>query len=124
MSSESPATVPLRFFKALQQKDYIEAWNCLTPHSQQLIVAILAKSWRNSSANDLTQAFEKGQGVAKSYWDVFRGSIQLETWLSQSYRSYGLSGKEVIVKASPSNVTLLVYQQGREWKFGYMETFG
>lgn len=122
--SDSPAAVPLNFYRALQQKDYVRAWGLLTSHSQTMIIEILARSWKAQSADELRSAFDRGQGVAKSYWDVFRTSVKLQQWLSQTYRPFGVSGNEVIVKASPAKVTMLVINEGGHWKFGYMETFG
>ena len=121
--TDSPAAMPLRFFQSLNQKDYIQTWNCLTRHSQELIVQLLARSWKAQSPEQLSQAFASGQGVAKAYWDHFRATLQLETWLAQSYRSLGVSNDETLVTASPADVTLIVRREGNRWKFGYMESF-
>lgn len=121
--SDSPATLPLNFFKSLQKKDYVTSWDCLTRHSQDLIVQMLAQSWEGQNAEQLKELFAKGQGPAKIYWDHFRKNLQLELWINQNYRPLGLSGREVIVKASPADVDLMVFKQGNDWKFGYMETF-
>ncbi|HEY9839277.1 MAG: hypothetical protein ACAI44_13355 [Candidatus Sericytochromatia bacterium] len=121
--SDLPATVPLRFFQSLNQKDYAQTWDCLTRYSQELMVGMLAGSWQEQTPEQLKAAFAKGQGPAKIYWDHFRATIQLETWLAQSYQSLGISGNEVLVTASPSQLTLLVCKEGQRWKFGYMETF-
>ncbi len=123
MMNESPAIVPLRFFRSLQSKDYAQLWACLSLHSQEMIVQILAKSLGSTDAQVLKSSFEKGQGTASLYWDAFRTSVQLETWLAQSYKPLGLSGNEVIVKASPSGANLMVLLEGTAWKFGYIETF-
>ena len=120
---DSPDKIPLRFFQSLHNKDYEQVWNYLTHYSQQVLVQILSKSWKTQSLEELTQDFEKGQGIAKSYWESFRESVQVETWLAQSYRSFGPSGREVFVKASPSQVRLIVFKEGPYWKFGYFETF-
>ena len=121
--SETPAAIPLRFFQALQQKDYILVWNSLSQYSQNMIVGILSQSWKEQTADEIRLSFEKGQSVARTYWDAFRNSIRLEEWLNQSYRSFGVSGNEVIVKATPSDLTMMVYREGTNWKFGYLETF-
>lgn len=120
---DSPDQIPLRFFQSLYNKDYEQVWNYLTVYSQQVLIQILSKSWKMQSPEELVQDFEKGQGIAKSYWETFRESVQIDTWLAQSYRSFGASGREVLVKASPSDVRLMVLKQGPYWKFGYFETF-
>lgn len=121
--NETPAMIPLRFFQALQRQDYEQAWDYLSRQSQNMIVQILAKSWKAHSPQELEADFAQGLGVAQSYWKAFREQIQLDTWLQQSYRAFGVSGDEVMVKASPSGVILLVIREAQHWKFGYMETF-
>lgn len=121
--NDSPATVPLRFFRCLQKRDYAQLWSCLSRHSQEMILQILAKSLASTDVQALRLAFEKGQGTASVYWDAFRASFQLDTWLAQSYKPFGVSGNEVIVKASPAGTTLMVFLEGNIWKFGYIETF-
>lgn len=121
--SDSPAALPLRFFSALNNRDYVGVWNSLTQRSQDLIVQMLARTWTIQSAEGIAIAFSKGQGPAKIYWDHFRKTLQMELWMSQSFQPLGLSGNEVIIKATPANVHLLVFKQGNSWRFGYMETF-
>lgn len=121
--SESPAALPLRFFTALKTRDYVGVWNSLTPRSQELFVEMLARTWTIQSREGLTQAFEKGQGPAKLYWDTFSQTLQLDLWLSQTYQPLGVSGDEVLIKAMPNNVQLLVFRHGKGWRFGYLETF-
>lgn len=121
--TSSPAQAPLNFFRALQMNDYAQAWENLTERSQTSIVRILANSWKSHSLEELSEMFAQGQAVAKTYWEQFCQSLELQTWLSQSYQQLGASGSEVIVKTSPAGVHLLVYKQGEQWKFGYIETF-
>lgn len=121
--SFNPDQVPLAFFRALQNKDYVPAWQSLSQRSQDYIVRLLASSWKEHSVEELTEMFEKGQSVAKTYWEQFSKSVELSTWLEQSYRQLGVSGNEVIVKAAPSGVNLMVYRENNAWKFGYIETF-
>lgn len=121
--SDTPATLPLRFFKSLQNKDYVTTWDCLSRHSQEVIIQMLLRSWKDQTASNLQEVFAKAQAPARLYWDHFRQNLQMDLWLSQTYRPLGLSGNEVLVKASPADVTLMVFKQDKDWKFGYMETF-
>lgn len=123
MLATNAAQAPLYFFQALQEKDYPRVWELLTERSQSMIVQMLARTWKAHSAEELIENFAAGGGVAQTYWQSFAQSVKLEQWLAQSYRQLGVSGQEVIVKATPSDVHLLVYQQGGRWKFGYIETF-
>jgi len=119
----SPDQVPLAFFKALQSHDYPKVWTYLTHHSRETILGLLAKSWKAHSAEELTRMFEHGHSVAEIYWQAFTRAMKMKIWLEQSYQQLGLSGAEVLVKASPSGVHLMMFQEAGQWKFGYIETF-
>lgn len=121
--SLNPDQVPLAFFKALQSHNYPQAWTCLTHRSRETIVDLLAKSWKAHSAQELTRMFEHGHSVAEIYWQQFTRNLKIQTWLDQSYQQLGQSGSEVLVKASPSGVHLMVFQEAGGWKLGYIETF-
>jgi len=121
--SLNPALAPLDFFRALHSQNYQQAWECLSDRSQTGIVKLLANSWKTHTYDELVDMFAKGTSVAKTYWEHFSRSLDLSTWLQQQYKPLGVSGHEVIVKASPTGAHLMVYQQGGQWKFGYLETF-
>ncbi|MGV3524849.1 MAG: hypothetical protein ACO1RX_11515 [Candidatus Sericytochromatia bacterium] len=117
------ATVPLRFFQAVQQRDCVQIWNLLSQRSQRMIVELLAQGWKAHSREQLRAQFASGDAVARTYWASFAEAQQLDKWLQQSYRQLGNGSREVVVKASPSGVSLLVYQEAGQWKFGYIESF-
>jgi len=121
--SDSPAKLPLKFFQSLQAGDCVQTWELLSQRSQQMFVLLLAKSWPAHSVEALTEIFSTGGSVAQLYWKHFRENIQLQTWLVQSYQQLGGSQQEAIIKATPSGVHLLIYQEAGKWKLGYIETF-
>lgn len=121
--SLNPDQIPLAFFKALQSQDYPQAWTHLTHRSRETIVDLLAKSWKAHSSKELTRMFEQGHSVAEIYWQQFTRNLKIPTWMAQSYQQMGQSGSEVLVKASPSGVYLMVFHEAGNWKFGYIETF-
>lgn len=121
--SLNPAQAPLDFFRALHSRNYVQAWESLSERSQMGIVKLLANSWKANTADELTEMFAQGRSVAKTYWEHFITTLDLPTWLEQHYKPLGITGQEVIVKTSPAGVNMMAYQQGGQWKFGYLETF-
>ncbi len=119
----NPDQIPLAFFKALQSRDYTKVWTLLTHHSRETIVGLLAKSWKVHSAEELARMFEHGHSIAEIYWQQFTQNTKMQTWLEQSYQQMGQTGSEILVKASPSGVHLMVFQEQGNWKLGYIETF-
>ena len=121
----SPATVPLNFFRALRQKRYDQAWKTLSSYSQRVFLETLFKSLKPNSCSleRLQDDFTQGIGWAEKYWQGFSQHLQLDTWLSQQYKEYGNSEKQVLVLAQPANLYLLVIEENNDWRFGYFETF-
>lgn len=119
----TPDQVPLRFFQSLQQEDYQSTWELLTRHSQAKFIDNLVRSWKGQQANVLEHTFAKALFPAQLYWREFKKSLDLKTWLDQRYQQLGQGETEVIVKATPSEVHLLVYKENQQWKLGYIETF-
>lgn len=120
-----PATVPLNFFRALRQKRYDQAWKHLSNYSQRVFLETLFKSLKQDSCSleRLQDDFAKGTSWAAHYWDDFAQHLQLDTWLSQQYKEYGASQKQILVLAQPANLYLLVIEEAGDWRFGYFETF-
>lgn len=121
----TPATVPLNFFRALRQKRYDQAWKTLSNYSQRVFLETLFKSLKPNTCSQerLQDDFTKGIGWADKYWQGFAHHLQLDTWLSQQYKEYGSSEKQVLVLAQPANLYLLVIEECGDWRFGYFETF-
>ncbi|PIQ26703.1 hypothetical protein COW36_00905 [bacterium (Candidatus Blackallbacteria) CG17_big_fil_post_rev_8_21_14_2_50_48_46] len=122
---EALAAIPLDFFRNLRQKNYDKAWKLLSTYSQRLFVETLYKSLKPGacSLERLQTDFESGKGWAESYWSQFTQHLQLDHWLSQNYKEYGVSHQQALVRATPSNALLLVIQEEKGWRFGYFETF-
>lgn len=119
----TPDQVPLRFFQSLQQEDYLTTWQLLSKRSQEKLIDNLVRSWKGQQADILRHTFAKALFPAQLYWREFKKSLALKTWLEQSYQQLGQSEYDVIVKALPSEVHLLVYREEQQWKLGYIETF-
>ena len=119
----TPDQVPLRFFQSLQQEDYQSTWQLLTQRSQAKFIDNLVRSWKGQQADVLEQTFARALFPAQLYWREFKKNLDLKTWLDQRYQQLGQGTAEVIVKATPSEVQLLVYKENQQWKLGYIETF-
>lgn len=122
---QDAALVPLQFFMALRQKNYHKVWNSLTLYSQRLFIETLFRSLKPNtcSLERLQTDFEAGKGWAQVYWKSFVSYLDLDDWLSQNYKQFGISQQQVLVKATPANVLLLVIAEAGQWRFGYFETF-
>ena len=122
---ESPATVPLRFFMGLRQQQYDRVWQCLSRYSRQVLLETLFQSLKSGTctSEQLAKDFEAGQGWAQTYWQDFARHLQLEVWLTQTYKPYGRSQQQALVHAAPANLMLIVVAEDNQWHFGYFETF-
>lgn len=122
---ENPAAVPVQFFRALAEKNYARVWACLSSHSQDVFLHLLASAFSDPtySPERLRHDFETGAGLARIYWSHFAGQVQLENWLSLTYKTLGSTGDNLLVEGQPAGVNLVVVREAGRWRFGYMETF-
>jgi hypothetical protein len=122
---ENPAAVPVHFFRALAEKNYARAWGCLSSRSQEVFLHLLASAFYDPtySAERLRHDFESGEGLARIYWSHFASQVQLENWLSLSYKALGSTGDNLLVEGQPAGINLVVVRENGRWRFGYMETF-
>jgi hypothetical protein len=122
---ESPAMVPLHFFMGLRQQQYERVWQRLSLYSRRVLLDTLYQSLKPGTCTpeQLAQDFETGQGRADLYWQDFARHLQLEVWLTQTYKPYGRSQQQVLVHVTPANLMLIVVAEEHQWRFGYFETF-
>lgn len=116
------AQVPLHFFQFLQSESYLEAWQLLSSHSQEILVKGLSTSLSRPES-EIWAEFRGNERLARFYWTEMKKAIRLTDWLNQSYQALGETGKQALVKANPSGVLLVVSKEQQEWKMGYFETF-
>lgn len=123
----TPAEAPQRFFRALEAMDFAEAWASLTATSQSQFIEKLIAIEKDPKLTPslVKQLFDNNdKSLQLGFWAALRHHIGVADWLKQKFELEKMvSETEVYIKALPARVTLIVYKEAGEWKFGFAETF-
>lgn len=122
-ASQAPAQAAFNFFKAMYDEDYATAWRLLSNQSKQVIVQALSEETELSSAEVMQMFNQQDELLLEHFWPTMRESMEIESWVSQSYSVQKVQGSQAQVMVSPVGQTLLMKLEGGHWKLGYAESF-
>lgn len=119
-------------FRAMQHKDYVKVWACLSGKSRQTIAG---DTWNalKSSPGAYTEAlvvedFSKGDVLARAYWDAYLENFDPAMILEDSTWEMGTLKDDraeitITYKKAAKPATLHMVREGGAWKVGLTESF-
>lgn len=122
-----PAQACKRFWVAVHNKQYVNAWNLLSEQSKAGIVSEVATAAKASEL-EVRDLFDKHDPtVMNSFWDAFRQNAHTDLYSTATYVADPPQGNQCLVKATVEStgkvVPLKMTREGGVWHFGLMETF-
>lgn len=129
VNPEAAAQAPLKFYQAVNAKNYAAAWGLLTEASKSRLTILVAEDAKQTPA-EIRNLFDSSDPrIQAGFWDSFRGSAKPELYVTFAYKYTGdKAGSHVIQASDPGSqngktLDLVVKDEGG-YKFGLVETYG
>ncbi len=122
----TPTGVIRTFFESVNDQKYDVTWASLSTYSRNEFVGRLSKA-TEMDPKEVKEMFDKNpMKLQESFWKSFRNSSKIPSFApNATYRLLEEDEGVAVVELSSGGIKIksLAYQEGEEWRMGYVESF-
>lgn len=111
------------FFQSMYDEDYTQAWALLSESSRQGISQLLADEME-VDVDEVRELFDSEHDtIMTEFWPTMRESMEIDSWISQSFSVKSAQGSTARVLANPIGAEMIMRLEGNKWKLDYIASF-